>query len=269
MPHPELNSVVISRINVAPGMIILRVMPDGWELPEFHAGQYAMVGLPSSAPRCDGSEPEADTSERFLTRSYSVASSATDRSFVEFYITLVPAGAMSPRIFALKPGDRVWLSKNLTGLFTLQRVPEDANIVLLATGSGVSPCMGILRTQLNPQSSRRITLVHGCRHSQELGYRSELKALDRMIDNFSYIETISRPREEPIQWEGNVGYIQEIWRKGLIEAIWGFRPSAKDTHVFVSGNPAMCDEVAKMLLADDYREQTFKEAGELHLEKFW
>ncbi len=269
MPHPEPNSVVISHIDVAPGMMILRLSPDGWELPEFHAGQYAMVGLPSSVPRCDGSEPESDKSDRFLTRSYSVASSATDRSFVEFFITLVPTGAMSPRVFALQPGDRVWLSKNMTGLFTFQKVPDDSNVIFLATGSGVSPCMSIIRSHLSTGSSRRIALVHGCRHSKELGYRSELKALDRIIDNFDYIETISRPREEPTQWSGHVGYIQEIWRKGVIGKIWGFHPSAKDTHVFVSGNPAMCDELARMLLADNYREQTFKEAGELHLEKFW
>ena len=222
MPHPELNSTVISRIDTTHNMIIMRIAPDGWELPEFHAGQYAMVGLPSTAPRCEHSETEFDQSERFITRSYSVASSAESRSFVEFFITLVPNGAMSPRMFALKPGDRVWLSKNMTGFFTLQTVPEDSNVMLFATGSGISPCMGIIRTHLKTNSDRRILLVHGSRHSKEFAYRSELIALDLMIDGFDYIEAISRPDEEPIEWHGRTGYIQDIWKDGTIDDLWGF-----------------------------------------------
>lgn len=269
MSHPELNATVISRMDVTPQMIILRIAPDGWELPEFHAGQYAMVGLPSSAPRCDNSEPESDQSDRFLTRSYSVASSAKPRSFVEFFITLVPDGAMSPRIFALQTGDKVWLSKNMTGFFTFQKVPENSNVILLATGSGISPCMGMVRTHLTLHSGRRIILVHGSRSSNELAYRSELIALDRMIDNFNYVETISRPDDEPVKWQGRTGYIQDVWRDGTIDSLWGFHPSPDNTHVFVSGNPAMCDEVTKLLVDESFSEHTFKEPGELHLERFW
>ena len=49
----ELNAIVLERIEVSPGLIILRVAPGGWELPEFDAGQFAVLGLPGAAPRCD------------------------------------------------------------------------------------------------------------------------------------------------------------------------------------------------------------------------
>ena len=42
----ELNAIVLERIEVSPGLIILRVAPEGWELPEFDAGQFAVLGLP-------------------------------------------------------------------------------------------------------------------------------------------------------------------------------------------------------------------------------
>jgi hypothetical protein len=49
----ELNAIVLERIEVSPGLIILRVVPGGWELPEFDAGQFAVLRLPGAAPRCD------------------------------------------------------------------------------------------------------------------------------------------------------------------------------------------------------------------------
>ena len=47
----QLNAIVTQRIEVAPGLIILRVSPDSWDLPGFEAGQFAVLGLPQSAPR--------------------------------------------------------------------------------------------------------------------------------------------------------------------------------------------------------------------------
>jgi len=48
---PELNAVVTHRIEAASGLIILRIAPDGWKLPDFKAGQFVVLGLPGSAPR--------------------------------------------------------------------------------------------------------------------------------------------------------------------------------------------------------------------------
>lgn len=48
----ELNAIVLERIEVSPGLVILRVAPDGWELPAFDAGQFAVLGLSGEAARC-------------------------------------------------------------------------------------------------------------------------------------------------------------------------------------------------------------------------
>jgi hypothetical protein len=47
----NLNAIVTQRIEVSPGLLILRVAPDGWELPEFSAGQFAVLGLRASSAR--------------------------------------------------------------------------------------------------------------------------------------------------------------------------------------------------------------------------
>ena len=38
------NAVVTQKIEVTPELIILQVTPEGWELPAFEAGQFAVLG---------------------------------------------------------------------------------------------------------------------------------------------------------------------------------------------------------------------------------
>jgi len=271
MAVPEPNAVVISRESLTEGLCTLRIAPEGWELPEFSAGQYAMVGLPASAPRSEDAEPiESDSSpDRFIQRSYSVASSNKKRDHLEFLISLVRAGDMSPRIFALEAGDEVWLSRNLSGFFTLDGVEEHKNVVFIATGSGLSPCMGILRSHFDPSGQRNMAIVHGVRNSAELAYRQELTSLSRESSRFTYLCTISRPETETAPWTGRTGYVQDIWKSSVIASEWGVEPTPDNTDIFVSGNPEMCNAMTDILLGDGYRERTFKDPGELHLERFW
>lgn len=51
---------------------------------------------------------------------------------MEFYVALVPSGALTPRPFELQPGDGVWLSPKAKGLFTLNEVPSDKHLVLVS-----------------------------------------------------------------------------------------------------------------------------------------
>ncbi len=57
MTANALNAVVTARIEVAPGLVILRVAPDGWDLPPFRPGQFAVLGLPAEASRHPGRRP--------------------------------------------------------------------------------------------------------------------------------------------------------------------------------------------------------------------
>jgi ferredoxin--NADP+ reductase len=72
-------------------LIVLRVAPDGWELPEFEPGQYAVLRLPGSAPRLPGcdSEEEPPDPNKLIKRAYSIASSSLARQYLEFYILTI------------------------------------------------------------------------------------------------------------------------------------------------------------------------------------
>ena len=270
MSVKELNSVLAQKVEVAPGLVIMRVVPDGWTLPEYLPGQFAVLGLPGSAPRCAGSEPEEEPADagKMVSRAYSIASSPLDRGFLEFYIILVETGALTPRLLNLEIGDRVWLSPKITGRFTLEDIPSDANIVLMGTGTGVAPYVSMARTVLGA-SRRRMVIIHGCRHSWELGYASELTSMQRLNRALTYLPLISRPQREPIGWTGLTGYVQDVWSKGILDEQWGFHPTPDDTHILLCGNPAMIEDVEELIQQEGFSEHTRKSAGQYHVERYW
>jgi ferredoxin--NADP+ reductase len=267
----ELNAVVSQRIEVAPGLIIIRVRPEGWELPDFLPGQFAVLGLPCGAPRCEFSDPEPPPAdpEKLLRRSYSIASSSKAKEYLEFYVALVHSGTLSPRLFALEPGHKVWLGKKFTGLFTLEQVPPEVNLVMIATGTGIAPYMSMLRTQIPLEERRRLAVLHGARHSWDLGYGCELIALQKQFPTFTYIPIISKPEEELEPWRHEAGYVQDLWTRRALDVPWGFRPAPENTHVFLCGNPAMVDQTSELLQGEGFREHSRREAGQIHVERYW
>ncbi len=268
--HP-LNALVTGKLEVAPGLVVLRVAADGWELPDFTPGQFAVLGLPPDAPRCAAADPEEvpPKSGRLIRRSYSIASSSELRKYFEFYINLVRSGELTPRLFALAPGDRLWLGPKVTGAFTLDEARPDSHLVLVATGTGLAPYMSMLRTMLPTLHGRRIAVLLGARNSWDLGYHAELRAMERQHATFSYLPTISRPGGEVRPWPGRVGYVGDAWRDGVIERAWGFPPTSQSTSVFLCGNPQMIEDMSLLLTSEGYREHSRGCPGEVFVERYW
>jgi ferredoxin--NADP+ reductase len=266
----KVNAIVTAREDISPRQMVIRVAASGWELPYFEPGQFAVLGLPGAAPRCALSEPEQTPSlpDKLIRRAYSIASSSLVHEFMEFYVGLVTSGALTPRLFALDIGDSIWLSSKVTGIFTFESVPADKNIVLIATGTGLAPYMSMLSTHLHCGSPRRFAVLHGSYHSWDLGYRSELMTLQHLCDNFTYIATIDRPEDEPVPWSGPIGFVQDLWRKGLIAQKWGFEPTPDNSHIFLCGNPMMIEEAEEMLEAEGFQEHSPAHPGQIHIERY-
>lgn len=265
----ELNSVVTQILQISPIMKIIRVKPIGWEFPEFKGGQFVALALPASAERCKEATEEFekhDDPDKLIKRAYSIASTSTSE-YVEFYVTLVHSGALTPRLFNLNIGDKLWMGKKGVGMFTLDEVSMDKNIVLVATGTGVAPYMSMLRSDALKREGR-IMVVHGAANSWDLGYSSELQLLESMFDKFTYYPTITEPEKEPAGWSGDVRFIEQIWNDGLADKKWGFNPSPENTDVFLCGNPKMIDSMVSLLSNDGFKEHKRKEPGQIHVEEF-
>ncbi len=271
--NAQLNAVVTLRNQVSPWLMILQVVPDGWDFPDFRPGQFASLGLPGNSSRCAGAEPErsALAPDTLIRRAYSIASSPVNREFLEFYIALVPGGALTPRLFNLNIGDRVWLSPKAGGKFTYDdlQVPAGSNVVLMAAGSGLGPFISMLSTHPKLDPSRRAVVIHGVRHSWDLGYRSILMAMQHLRPNFTYMPVVSRPNDEPIPWRGATGHVQDVWKSDALEKAWGARPKPENTHVFLCGSPHMSEGMIELLVREGFHEHGTHEPGQIHVEKYW
>lgn len=264
------NGTVIDRRDLADDLAVFRVKPDG-ELFSFRAGQYTVIGLPASAPRIESSDPDEDdipAKNKLIRRAYSIASPSKINEYVEFYVTLVRSGALTPRLWLLRPGDRLWLGPSAKGHFTMDGVPTDKNVVLIGTGTGLAPYISMIEDHHRCNLGRKFILVHGARYVRELGYRDELEALNRDCSTLVYLPTVSRPDAQD-EWRGHVGRVQSVFSDGTIEAALGETLSPDTTHVFLSGNPEMVEHVQGMLLERSYVLHSTRSPGTLHIERYW
>ncbi len=307
MAATEYNATVAQRVELAPGLIILRVVPD--RLPfDFKAGQYVVLGLKESEPRIDDAEPDeagallpeglgteprpaaeppgrqdegtvelgaraAITTARpdpdkMIRRAYSIASGSRSNEFVEFYVTCVMTGDLTPRLFNLKIKDRIYIGPKAVGVFTLDKAPRDHHLLLIATGTGLAPYMSMLRSELECGAARKFLILHGARYSWDLGYRTELISIARHCPNLIYIPVITRPAEDPT-WHGRSGYLQEILFSGEIERETGLELSPDNFHVYLCGNPGMIETVIERLSKRGFIRDRGHDIGTLHTEEYW
>lgn len=267
----ELNGVVTQVVEVSPIMKVFRIAPIGWELPDYKAGQFVALHLPVSAPKiaqATAEETETDPN-KLIKRAYSIASSSKHKEFLEFYITLVHSGALTPRLFNLKIGDKIGVGQKFVGMFTLEQVPSDKNVILIATGTGVAPYMSMLRTDALRREGK-LAVIHGAANSWDLGYSSELQLLQNFAPNFTYIPTITEPQKELSPWHGYTDWIQDLWKKKVVDEKWGLETNNDNTHVFLCGNPKMIMDMTTLMEESGYSEWSKKNPeGQIHIEKFF
>jgi ferredoxin/flavodoxin---NADP+ reductase len=293
----EYNATVVARTEVAPGLVIMRVAPD--KLPfEFRAGQYVVLGLKASEPRVAEAEPDAPSvvtvpgddagtpdsraavaaqavavatatadPERMIRRAYSIASESRSDEYIEFYLTLVLSGELTPRLFNLKLRDRVFVGPRAVGVFTLAKAPGK-HILMVGTGTGLAPYMSMLRSELDCGAERKFVIVHGARYSWDLGYRTELTGLARHCDNFHYVPVITRPQEDG-SWKGRSGYLQNLIASGAIEEETGLAITPDNFDIFLCGNPGMIETVIAWAEAKGFTRDKGHDVGTLHVEEYW
>ena len=263
------NATVIGREEIHPELIVLRVRPDD-KLFDFKPGQFAVLGLPGTAPRVPDAEPENPVAEpeKLIRRAYSIASASVERRYVEFYLTLITSGQLTPRLFALKHGSRVFLGPKASGVFTLDKTPPGKTAVLIATGTGLAPYVSMLRTILMHETERKFVVLHGARYSWDLGYRGELETLARLRPNFTYIPSITRPDQDQ-HFLGRIGRIQAILEQGALEKDAGVKLDPDHADIFLCGNPEMIKVVTAMLESKGFKLSKGKNPGNIHIEEYW
>ena len=306
----EYNATLIGRTEVAPGLVILRIEPD--ERPfEFVPGQYAVLGLRATegrvgeadadrpaielalAPASDPDgllavESQAATAartavdpDRLIRRAFCMTSGSRVSEYLEFYVTLILSGELTPRLFNLQSGDRLFIGPRAEGIFTLDP-SSTKHVLMVATGTGLAPYMSMMRNELEPgvqgrvaeeglgqcDGQRQYVMVHGARTSWDLAFRTELTGLARRCENFHYIPVITRAHEDD-SWSGRTGYLQTVIASSAIEEETGLVVTPDDFEIFVCGNPGMVDSVIDWAQERGFTLDSGDDQGTIHAEKFW
>lgn len=257
--EPYLAVVTYKRL-VHERLLILRVRPD--TLPYLRLpGQYTTLGLGNwereLSARSAIAPAENPLPRKIIKRAYSISDPLVDATGawlanpdadeLEFYIALVgplPTHALqlTPRLFALETGDRLYLGARAHGAFTTAGVSRHDDVLLFGTGTGEAPHNAIVAGLLRSGHQGRIVHVVGVRLKMDLGYLAAHRALERRFSNYLYFPLTTREPEntdplrpdyvgkqyvqrfiEPEQWKKNVG--------------WEIQPHR--THAFLCGNPVM------------------------------
>jgi ferredoxin--NADP+ reductase len=266
MQKSPYNATVSGKIMITPDLMILRVRTDE-PRNEFKAGQYTSIGALASEPRSQNSVlPLTQIPDNeLIIRPYSIASANHETQNFEFYISHVKSGQLTPRLFNLSQGSRMWCDTKILGIFSLNETPPDCNIVMIATGTGLAPYISFIRSHINEHKNIKMVVIHGAAYTWDLGYYSELTFIDRTFPNFYYFPTLLKSDSS---WNGLQGYIEKHLEAGLLENEAGIEVSPDKTHFFLCGNPKMVESVTAYLEKHNYTKHTKKRPGALHVEEY-
>lgn len=205
----------------------------------FRPGQYMIFHIPD-APR-------------MIRRSYSISTPPSDAGHFEVCVRSVAGGYGSNYIHRLRPGNRLQV-EGPYGDFVLEG-NSDRDIVMVATGTGISPIKSMLMHLLDRDSRRRVRLFFGLRHESDLFYTDLLRGLAAHYPSFEYWIALSQP--DPDRWAGPKGRVTDLVARHVSAA------DAANTEVYMCGSRPMIESCTEVLSKLGF-------AGEhLHHERFY
>jgi|UPI00037A88CC ferredoxin--NADP+ reductase len=189
-------------------------------------------------------------------------------------------GVCSTYLCHLQPGDEVKITGPV-GKEMLLPPEEDANIIMMATGTGIAPMRAYLlrmfkeeERAINPDYQFRgfAWLIFGIPTTPNILYKEELEEIQaKYPDNFRLTYAISREQKNP---QGGRMYIQDRVAEHA-EELWNLIKNEK-THTYICGLRGMEDGIDAALSAvatkegvnwSEYQKE-LKKAGRWHVETY-
>jgi ferredoxin--NADP+ reductase len=249
----KYNATLVYLKKLHSDLVVMRVRPD-FPRPPHKPGQYCALGMGYWEPRFPGCQEEIlgpGDEKKLARRSYSLSCSILDEKgnlldteqadWVEFYIVLVrqsekaQAPALTPRLFLLREGERLFMGEKITGNFTLDPVKPEDTVLFLATGTGEAPHNYMTLELLRRRHPGPIVSVCCVRYKRDLGYLPTHEELMRRYPNYHYVPLTTREADNA----GGKVYIQDLVGTGELERRLGLTLDPERTHVFLCGNPKM------------------------------
>lgn len=190
--HPKEQKLVISRIEEHADIAKSYYFKSEAGLAYFKAGQYLTFKL--------------EIGNSVVTRSYSIASSPASALNGEYQITVkrIADGFVSDYILDnWSVGDEV-IAYAPEGNMTYSPLRDAKNIVAIAGGSGITPFLSLARAIDQGDEDCSLTLLYGCRTSDEILFKAELDSLSDKNEKINVVYVLSHSDEEGYE-KGFVG----------------------------------------------------------------
>lgn len=126
----------------------------------YRAGQFLSLLVPSA--------------EGELVRSYSISTSPACDGKLAITVRRVPGGRVSNWLHDHAPPSSLLRATAPQGRFTVS--DTQAPVVMVAAGSGITPCFSMIRTLLTT-SDRKVTLVYASKSAHSIIFERELRRL--------------------------------------------------------------------------------------------
>ena len=173
---------------------------------------------------------------RVVRRSYTIASSPTQRGYCEISVKREEVGIISAHLHhAVRVGDEIEIEGPF-GNFVFTG-SEDTRIVLIGGGVGVTPLMSVLRFLTDRCWEGHVDLIYAAHAPGDFAFREELAALGHRHSNLRVHLTASVPAED---WRGGKG---RVTKEMILEAA----PEIAASRVHLCGPPSMMKAVAAAL----------------------
>jgi ferredoxin--NADP+ reductase len=189
--------------------------------------------------------------------------------------------ALTPRLFAMQEGSRLFVSEKITGTYTLDRVRPEDSVIFMATGTGEAPHNKMLLQLLRTGHRELVASVVCVRFRNDLGYFDIHQTIISRVPSYRYIWLTTREREN-LQ---NKLYIQDLIQSSELERRLGRPLDPARTHAFLCGNPKMIGVpekgpdgqlhypeptgVVQLLEERGFKCDRPREPGNIHFEKYW
>ena len=245
---PAFYTLTICHIRPQPDGVALSfsVPPELREQYQFQPGQYLTL--------------RAEVNGEDIRRSYSICSNHKCDA-IEVGIKRVEDGRFSNYATTLEVGDQCQVMTP-QGRFTAEI--GGRNIYLLvAAGSGITPCLSIIKSVLNDEPDSYVALIYGNRNTQSIMFREDLDNLKNQFnDRFMLAHMLTGEKQDAEIFNGRIdaeklGHLQS---SGLIE------PQACNA-VYLCGPKEMIDNCSRGLVEsgiaqDKIKFELFTSAGE-------
>jgi len=242
-----LDAQVLENHRWNPTLFSLRLKAPPFD---FVAGQFVRLGLEGPDGR--------------VQRAYSLVNSPSDPT-LDFLVTAVPGGKLSPSLDNLQVGDSIQVSQPASGFFVLDEVPDGNSLWLLATGTGLGPYLSILGTESPWQRFQHIKLVHGVRFASDLAYRERLEQMQK--DNpgrFQYLPVVTREKVAGALQ----GRLPALLASGELENAAN-ETLSHDCQMMLCGNPDMIRDGLKVLAEKGLQKNLRRQPGHVTVEQYW